>query len=151
MNNNQRKAAFLGIPYGTACGRLRKMLMFRFAQELGYDECFSCGEKIESVEEISIEHKEPWLDRENGVDLFWDLDNIAFSHARCNRPHVHGTWRLRKVSPEGMAWCTDCKEHKPKENFRKNRSRWNGLSKMCVPCHDIRLKKRNQSVGSSNG
>lgn len=35
-----------------------------------------------SADDWSIEHIEPWI----GVDpdLFWDLDNITFSHKKCN-------------------------------------------------------------------
>jgi len=126
-----RKAAFLGMPYGTASNRLRKLLMFKFAQELGYDDCFACGFKIETTEELSVEHKQPWLDRENGVELFWDLDNIAFSHRKCNVPHDNSKWSLRKVGPEGTAWCTKHKQFEPVESFGQNKSRWNGLMEMC--------------------
>lgn len=44
---------------------------------------FSVGEKI-SRENFSVEHKIPWLDSENPVKLYFDLDNIAFSHLSCN-------------------------------------------------------------------
>jgi hypothetical protein len=87
---NEAKTIELGVPFGTACARLRKQVMFKLVQETGQDECHKCGLVIESVEELSIEHKEPW----QGVspDLFWDLDNIAFSHRRCNVRHSrHGT------------------------------------------------------------
>jgi len=57
--------------------------MFSLAQECGKDTCFRCGQKIESVEEFSIEHKISWLD--TSPHLFWDLSNIAYSHLSCNR------------------------------------------------------------------
>jgi uncharacterized protein YdaU (DUF1376 family) len=40
---------------------------------------------IETADELSIEHKLPW--EGVSVKLFWSLDNIAFSHLRCNRNH----------------------------------------------------------------
>src|SRR4030042_960466 len=82
-NNGSKKSKQLGMPFGTASARLKKSLMFRMAQKLGEDVCFKCGKRILNLDEFTIEHKAPWLDR--GPQLFWDLDNIAFSHAKCNR------------------------------------------------------------------
>ena len=56
--------------------------------------CFKCGETIETPETLSIEHKIPWLD--NSVELFWDMNNIAFSHLSCN---VAGSYKPLKKSP----------------------------------------------------
>jgi hypothetical protein len=74
----------LGMPHGTASARLRKAILLYLLQQLGEDFCYRCGGQIETPEELSIEHKKDW----QGVDpaLFWDLDNIAFSHRLCNRP-----------------------------------------------------------------
>lgn len=33
---------------------------------------------------FSIEHKIPWLDSDDPVDLFFNLENIDFSHLLCN-------------------------------------------------------------------
>jgi len=81
---NDRKNQALGIPFGTACNRLRKQIMFHLVRQLGMDICFQCNTRIESVSELSIEHKLPWLYDENPADKFFDLDNIAFSHLSCN-------------------------------------------------------------------
>jgi len=78
----RKKEAQLGLPIGTASHRLRKMIMFRLAQETGRDTCLRCEKKIDFVSEFAIDHKEAWLDV--SVKLFWDLDNIGFSHTRCN-------------------------------------------------------------------
>lgn len=107
-----RKSEQLGIPFGTACGRLRTSLMFQLVQQAKRDTCFKCGTAIESAEELSIEHKEPWLD--NDPDLFWDLDNIAFSHRRCNV--VHRTYVGRPV-PEGHLWCSGHQTSHLREEF----------------------------------
>jgi hypothetical protein len=81
-SNNIKKAEQLGIPYGTANGRLRKQILFKYVQKCGDDICFQCGEVIAEIDNFSIEHKIPWLD--SSPELFWDLDNIAFSHLKCN-------------------------------------------------------------------
>lgn len=83
-NSNIKKAEQLGMPYGTASNILKKNLLFYFAQRENLDICYRCKEKIEKVEDLSIEHKKPWLDSDNPKELFFDLDNIGFSHLKCN-------------------------------------------------------------------
>lgn len=84
-NSNKKKSKQLGMAHGTACGILRKQILFAAIQQLGQDVCYRCEEKIESIDEFSIDHKTPWLDADDPHDLFFDLDNIAFSHLKCNR------------------------------------------------------------------
>ncbi|HEX8140939.1 MAG TPA: hypothetical protein VF544_25460, partial [Pyrinomonadaceae bacterium] len=55
-----RKSAFLGMPHGTANARLRKMILFDLLRRHGENICFNCAQKIETVGELSIEHKRPW-------------------------------------------------------------------------------------------
>lgn len=83
-NSNRRKHELLGMNYGTAFGRLRKQIMFSMAKKLDVDWCFRCGSKIESIEEFSVEHKQPWQAAPDPVASFFDLENIAFSHNSCN-------------------------------------------------------------------
>src|SRR6476620_6165346 len=84
MSSNAKKVEQLGMPQGTANARLRKNLTFHLAKQLGQHFCFRCEKEIETVEEFSVEHKEPWLDSENPSDMFFNLENIAFSHLKCN-------------------------------------------------------------------
>ena len=102
-NNNRRKYELLGESHGAASNRLKKMIMFNLIVETGRDKCFQCGEPITSFEELSVEHKEPWMSAEDPRASFFDLDNIAFSHLLCNiaaaqRYQVeHGSyWAYRK-------------------------------------------------------
>jgi hypothetical protein len=81
---NKRKDELLGEPHGTANGKLRKSIIFWLVQETGKDICHRCGEKIETIEELSIEHKDNWMSAENPIESFYDLGNIAFSHLGCN-------------------------------------------------------------------
>ncbi|KKL25623.1 hypothetical protein LCGC14_2403400, partial [marine sediment metagenome] len=89
---------------------------------------------IDNIDDFTIEHKIPWLD--NDSDLFWDLDNIAFSHNRCNRPHHES----KKVGEHGMAWCHRCEQFLSKSRFDKRSSRWNGLDWECKTCKSDRVK-----------
>lgn len=84
MKNNDKKAAQLGMPIGTAGNRLRKAIIFKLLEESNQNFCFQCGAEIESVNELSIEHKVPYLDSGKAQELYFDLDNIGFSHLSCN-------------------------------------------------------------------
>lgn len=81
---NQKKKQQLGMAFGTATGRLRKMILFQLVCETKKGTCFRCDKKIKNIDNLSIEHKIPWLDSESPVKLSFDLDNIAFSHLKCN-------------------------------------------------------------------
>ena len=79
---NDKKSEQLGMNHSTASNRLRKKILFMFVQRLKFDKCFQCNNLIVEVEDLSIEHKKPWLDED--PRLFWDMGNIAFSHRSCN-------------------------------------------------------------------
>jgi hypothetical protein len=136
-----RKSAFLGMPHGTAANRLRKIVMFSLLEKHDENVCFKCSKKIETADELSIEHKEPW----EGVslELFWSLDNIAFSHLRCNRNHRYksGGAKRRKLGPEGTAWCQKCKAFLFVAEFSRNKTRWNGLQSWCDKCMSERARR----------
>lgn len=84
MEKKCKKAEQLKMPIGTASNRLKKEIIFSLIQKLNEDNCFQCGGKIESSNDLSIEHKIPYLDSDNPIELFFDLNNIAFSHLECN-------------------------------------------------------------------
>jgi len=79
------KNKFLGMSYGKACGKLKKAIMFDLLKQLNKNFCYKCGLEIKVENDLTIEHKNPWLYIDK--NLFWDLDNIAFSHSKCNKPH----------------------------------------------------------------
>src|SRR5687767_8986852 len=79
----------LGMPHQTAFAKLDKIIIFEQAKELGRTKCYQCGFDIESAEDLSREHKEPYGGneaREVSADpqLFWNYKNIAYSHKWCN-------------------------------------------------------------------
>ena len=129
-NGNKRHSDFLGMAFGTASARLRKMILLDLLKRHKENVCYRCGLTIESRLELSIEHKKPWL----GVDaaLFWDLNNIAFSHMQCNasmpneqrrRELVHGT--LSGYCYRGCR-CQQCREAGmayQREYLRKRRAK----------------------------
>ena len=111
MTNTRRE--ILGMPHATAACQLKKQLLFQLVQETDKDCCYRCGSKIESVEELSVEHKEAWRKATDPVAAFWDLTNIAYSHLDCNRDHG----RRREIT-HGLSGyvrgcrCEICKEAK---------------------------------------
>lgn len=135
--DSKRATEFLGINYGTARGQLTRLILFDLAKKANLDTCYRCGKKIETVKEFSIEHKEAWFN--NNKDLFWDMDNIAFSHFRCNcqEPNL----QRRKDNGDNKAWCSICEEWKDKKHFNKKASRWNGVSNECRDCRKLRYKR----------
>src|SRR5579859_419599 len=131
-SQSQRSARILqqlGLSRGAASHRLRQNILFSMVQRLHEDNCFVCKKKIKNSEELSIEHKEPWEGR--SAELFWSLENIAFSHRKCNKQHTYGKGRKRNIGPEGTAWCNICKKFEAVENFHKHKNRWNGLAQHC--------------------
>lgn len=118
----------LGMNVATATARLKKSVYLDLLHRLGEDECFRCGEPIDNPDDLSLDHKSPW--RFESTELFWDLDNIAHSHRKCNkvdRPK-------RKIGPKGTSWCGTHKKFLPVESFGVNTERWNGLSTICLAC-----------------
>lgn len=124
--HNQKKADQLGMPQGTASNRLRKSIIFMLLKMQNLNFCHQCGGEIESESELSIEHKEAWLDSDDPVKRFFDLNNIAFSHLICNvgaGKRASGKGSLKPIShgtDSGYDYhgcrCEDCKEHKRKRN-----------------------------------
>lgn len=147
----QKKQRQLGVPIGTASHRLRRMIMFQLVKELGRNVCFRCGAMIELADHLGIDHKIAWLDR--GAALFWDPANIAFSHKECNSRSRRtisgrrlGPSALRKVGPEGTAWCGVHRAFLPVSQFGQHRARWNGVQSDCKSCARARsVKRRNSS------
>ena len=86
------KDRLLGMPHGTASNRLRKTILYSMLYGKVYDRnCFQCGEEIVDVDDLSIEHRKPWQSADDPRVSFFDLDNIAFSHLRCNS-RAGGFW-----------------------------------------------------------
>lgn len=93
--SSKEKAKQLGINPGTASNRLKVQLMYHMAKQLDLHWCYQCAAEIESHKDLSIEHKTPWLHSEDPRGLFFDLENIAFSHKSCN----YGAARAREGKP----------------------------------------------------
>jgi hypothetical protein len=123
------------MPFGTACNKLRKHVLFSLAQRLNENVCFRCRELILTVEDFTIDHKEAW--RNKGAELFWDLNNIAFSHSHCNLP----TGMVRREIVNGMLWCSKCKLFLEINRFSKDKKQRTGYSLICKACSNNQRRK----------
>jgi len=79
-DDKRLKAEQLGMPVATAERHLRKDIIHELASQLGKNICCRCGSPIEDPDDFAIIHVQDW---EEDSDLFWELTNIAFSHASC--------------------------------------------------------------------
>lgn len=73
-----------GVSFSTAYGRLKREILFDLVKKAGEDACFRCGKKIRHSGELSIDHKEAWGVSDDPKTLFFDINNISFSHTICN-------------------------------------------------------------------
>ncbi|MCB1711155.1 MAG: HNH endonuclease [Candidatus Riesia sp.] len=145
-NSNNKKKEQLGVAQGTARNKLIKKLMFSMAQELGKTSCYRCQKEIENIDNFSVEHKTPWLDSEDPKGLYFDLDNIAFSHLKCNVRASRAT--NRKEVTEGKLTCTSCNKEKELSFFDKaynTNTGYRGKCKDCRRVYDKNWKKRKRS------
>ena len=112
---------------GTAYHRLRKMILWKYIKLAGDNTCFQCGEEIVIIDDLSVEHKIPWLDSKEPIRMFFDEENIAFSHLSCNiraskrhRVHCENGHRFSGVDKRGFRICEICR----RESRRKHRDRY---------------------------
>jgi transposase-like protein len=144
--SNAIKANLLGMPLGTAQGKLRKKLLFHLAGKLDMLKCFRCPNVIETLEDFSIEHTESWQYANNPIETFFDVEKIAFSHLDCN---INAATRSNKIySPEGMSWCGRCKRHKLVAEFSKGRR--GGLRFECRKCNSIHNAEYRNRIEGQN-
>lgn len=123
---SDKKKMQLGMNPSTASNRLVKDVLWKLIQQTGQSTCCKCGELM-SRETFSIEHVTPWLDSSDPVGLYFDLDNVSFSHLRCNREDarpriktlVHGTTTGYNYGCK----CDDCKLANTKATYTRQK-RW---------------------------
>lgn len=90
---SDKKQKQLGMNPSTASGRLVKDILWSLITETKRDVCYKCNEPM-CRKTFSVEHKEPWLDSLDPLKLYFDLDNITFTHLRCN---IRDARQVRKI------------------------------------------------------
>lgn len=117
---SDKKKKQLGMNPSTASGRLVKDLLWSFIQRTSQDKCCKCFEPM-SRETFSIEHLTPWMDSDDPLSLYFDIDNIGFSHLRCNIIDAR-----REKAPHGVestynkgCRCDECKSARSERSKRE--------------------------------
>jgi hypothetical protein len=116
---SDKKTKQLGMNPSTASGRLVKDLLWNLIETTGQDACCKCSEPM-SRETFSIEHVTPWLDSGDPVGLYFDLENISYSHLRCN---------IKDARTKAPAQCGTVQ-------------RYNKYGCRCDPCKAARSEER---------
>ena len=115
-NTNRKREKQLGMSIGTASNRLRKKILFDLVKKTNQDNCYRCNKKITDISNLTIEHKVRWLDSKNPIELFFDLDNIAFSHSKCNvstRPlnYTISKFGYRGIKKKNFGFCGNVRKN----------------------------------------
>jgi len=138
--SSQNKSEFLGMPFGTASARLRKQILFYLLVKHNENICYRCSKLIEDIADLSIEHKEPW--QNISIKLFWNINNIGFSHLSCNvkardKTKVGENQRIKTHCPKGH------------EYTKENTYTWKNM-RDCRICTKERITKlrKNKSMGT---
>jgi hypothetical protein len=111
--------------------------MVLFSLLLRHEEniCFKCGKMILRADDLTLEHKEAW--QAGGAELFWDLNNIAFSHQRCNLK----VGIVRREVIDGKLWCSACKQYLSTSCFHKESRQRTGYALLCRDCANSKRRK----------
>lgn len=131
---------------GTATYKLYRLVIWSLLQELGRAICYRCnGPLIEG--EFHLDHKQPWRYTEDPIGLFFDLNNVAFSHPKCNLT-------ARKVVHRPSVMRTHCKRghifdvgNTYLEHRRDARSGRPYVIRNCRSCHREREAARRRGLG----
>ncbi len=124
---SDKKKEQLGMNPSTASHRLIKDILWSLIIKTQQDMCCKCNQPM-TRETFSVEHLVPWLDSSDPVGLYFDLENISFSHLTCNisearKPEaVCGTYS--RYNKHGCR-CEPCKDaaskHKAKYYTKESR------------------------------
>ena len=119
----QKKEKQLGMSIGKAGGILRKLILFDLVKKLNLNICYRCKLPIIDIDTFSIEHMIPYLDAENPIELFFDLNNISFSHFKCNALSHRMRTGVKHPSHESYRRGCRCNECRKIEKLRARKYR----------------------------
>ncbi len=118
-----KKRKQLGEHPATASRRLQRDLLWHLVVSTAKTLCFRCDRPM-SRDDFTIDHKVPWLNSADPIKLFFDLDNIAFSHDSCNKSAAR---RPNRKGHETSEWRREYnaryyREHKEKWKYKPSRA-----------------------------
>lgn len=106
----------LGISISTARNKLYKQVLFSLLKEIGKNICYRCGEPIETQDEFCLDHKVEWRYADDPKRLYFDYENISFSHQGCNSKERRNPRCTR--SNTGFKGVAKYKDHGRKRPYR---------------------------------
>ena len=122
--SKQEKKRQLGMDPSTASNRLVKDILWDYIVKCGDDHCHVCKNQL-TRDDFSIEHKDPWLHSEDPLGLFFDIDNIAFSHKSCNygaarkMNKIYATLKEREAAAFQRRYYKQSKEDRQRKRREK--------------------------------
>lgn len=84
INKAVNKTKLLGHEPSKLRITIRNHLVYHLWLKLHPNECHQCSEPMDTIHNMSIEHKVPWLYSEDPVRLHFCQNNISMSHRKCN-------------------------------------------------------------------
>jgi hypothetical protein len=113
-----KKKDQLGMDPGTASNQLVKDLLWSFVNT-NHPFCHRCQKPL-TRETFSIDHIIPWLDAQDPVNMFFSLDNIAYSHLFCNTADAR---RPKRINEEAFHKLTRSEQLRLLSNRRQDAKR----------------------------
>lgn len=144
MDKKYRK--LLGEDAITLLRRINRKILFETIKEKNINICYGCGHLIERYEDCTIEHKVSWLNLDNdgkSQELFWDLDNIAFSHHWCNTPDY--------ITGKAKSGYRGVQKRSSGNLKRPYRAQFTGFSKTSVGHIGYYLTKKHAAIARDMG
>lgn len=93
----------LGLNHSTAQNRLSKKLIYSFQKEINGIDCFRCKKEMD-ICSFTVDHIEPWINHENPKNAYFELENISFSHQKCNSREARRTTNVRSTTGYKGVW-----------------------------------------------
>jgi len=127
------KDEVLEITFGKANNILRRSLLFSFIVKLGINKCYRCNLPM-TLDNYSIEHIESWEYSDTPKELFFDLDNISFSHKFCNNSAGgHVGYSKKNSCRYGHKWTEENTYWRTRNNGKKQRQ--------CRECNRLKAQR----------
>lgn len=96
MRLSKKYSLQLGMEVSNALRLLARKILLDMATRLGEHFCCRCGEPIEDVRELSLDHQQNWINQPNAEELFWSLKNVRLAHVKCNVKEAAERKRISK-------------------------------------------------------
>lgn len=123
-----KKDLQLGMSASTAQHRLLKDILWNLVKKTNQHICCKCNKDMER-DNFSIEHVVPWLDSHDPISLFFDLENISFSHITCNIGSARRTHQVYMNNEDRDNATREINRNSKRRNYSPEKRKEKYLSK----------------------